>query len=66
MITAPVSLSVELTVQWERILRMVGRGIDGLRCRVSEFVHRVVVHRGDEDVRGSRSWIREDPLVHAN
>ena len=32
--------------------------------RLSHFVHRVVVHRRDEAIRGWRNWLREDPLVH--
>ena len=32
--------------------------------RPSDFIHQVVVHRRDEAIRGWRSWIREDPLVH--
>ena len=28
------------------------------------FIHRVVVHRRDEAIRGWRSWLREDLLVH--
>ena len=35
-----------------------------LHCRLSEFVHRVVVHRWDEGIRGWTNWLREDPLVH--
>ena len=32
--------------------------------RLSDFIHQVVVHRRDESIRGWRSWIREDPMVH--
>ena len=32
--------------------------------RLSDFIHRVVVHRRDEAIREWRSWIREDPMVH--
>ena len=32
--------------------------------RLSDFIHQVVVHRRDEAIRGWRSWIREDPLIH--
>ena len=50
---------------------VVGRGlgefcgvVEGVHCRVSDFTHKVVVHRRVEAVRGWRSWLREDPLVH--
>ena len=33
-------------------------------CRLSDFIHSVVVHRRDEALRGWRNWLREDPLVH--
>ena len=29
-----------------------------------DFTQRVVVHRGNEAIRGWRNWLREDPLVH--
>ena len=32
--------------------------------RLCDFIHRVVVHRRDEAIRGWRNWIREDPMVH--
>ena len=32
--------------------------------RLSDFIHRVVIHRRDAAIRGWRNWIREDPLVH--
>ena len=32
-----------------------------LHCRLSDFIHRVVVHRRDEAIRGWRNWLREDP-----
>ena len=31
---------------------------------LSDFVHRVAVHRRDEAIRGWRNWLREDPLVN--
>ena len=34
-----------------------------LHARLSEFIHRVVVHRRDEALRSWRSWLREDPFV---
>ena len=38
--------------------------VEGLHLRVSDFIHRVVVHRREEAIRGWRTWLREDPLVH--
>ena len=70
----------ELTNQWERVLavgplydlnagRSLGRGdfhrvVSDVHLRLSDFIHAVVVHRRDEAVRGCRTWIREDPVVH--
>ena len=34
-----------------------------LHCRLSEFIHRVVVMRRDEAIRSERGWLREDLLV---
>ena len=51
----------------------VGRGLGigaffdfaaGVHRRFCDFIHQVLVNRGDEAVRGRRNWIREDPLVH--
>ena len=77
--------SVELTAQWDEIIRVVPvnpitledfesarcgglgefRRVTGdLHCRLSDFIHRVVVHRSDDAIRGWRNWVREDPLVH--
>ena len=38
--------------------------VDGLHCRLSDFIHGVVVHRREEAFREWRNWLREDPLVH--
>ena len=38
--------------------------VEGLHLRFSDFIHRAVVHRREEAVRGWRNWLREDPLVH--
>ena len=51
------------------LVRGVGIGefhrvISYLHCRVSDFIHEVVVHRRNEAVRGWRNWVREDPLIH--
>ena len=35
-----------------------------VHCRLSTFIHQVVVHRRDQAIQGWRNWIREDPLVH--
>ena len=77
--------SVELPVQWDKILatgplhpvtledfRLAGVGglgefhriVCDVHRRLSEFIHRVVLHRRDEAIRGWRNWLREDPLVH--
>ena len=40
------------------------RVVGDLHCRLSDFIHRVVVHRRVEAIRGWRNWLREDPLVH--
>ena len=40
------------------------RVVGDLHCGLSDFIHRVVMHRRDEDIRGWRNWLREDPLVH--
>ena len=77
--------AVELTVQWEGILRngavylvneedllaACSRDLELFRDtagllhrRLSDFIHRVVVHRRDDAVGGWKMWIREDPLVH--
>ena len=80
-----LSRSVELAVQWDRILApgpmypvtlddlSINRGVDigaffhaasDVHRRLSDFIHEVVVHRRAEAIRGWRSWIREDRLVH--
>ena len=38
--------------------------VEGLQRRLSDFIHRVVVHRREEAIRGWWNWLREDPLVH--
>ena len=49
---------------------LAGRGgewrqeVEDLHLRLSDFIHRVVVHRREEAIRGWRDWLREDPLVH--
>ena len=37
----------------------------GLHRNLSDFIHAVVVHRREVAIRGWRSWLREDPLVHS-
>ena len=73
MILDGVSLarSVELAAQWDAILlaRVGDLGqccqvVLGLHRRLSDFIHAVVVHRREVAIRGWRSWLREDPLVH--
>ena len=38
--------------------------VQGLHCRLSDFIHGVVVHHREEAVRGWGGWLREDPFVH--
>ena len=58
-------------VAWEdfQLARSGGLGecrrvVGDLHCGLPDFIHRIVVHRGDEAIRGWRNWLREDPLVH--
>ena len=37
--------------------------VGDLHDRLSDFIHRIVVHRRDEAIRSWRGWLREDPLV---
>ena len=41
------------------------RAVVDLLCRLSDFIHRVVVRRRDEAIRGWRNWLREDPFVRS-
>ena len=52
------------------LLSVQGGGLDWFRevvgdlhDRLSDFTHRIVVHRRDEAIRSWRGWLREDPLV---
>ena len=38
--------------------------VSDVHHRLGDFIHAVVVHRRDEAVRGWRTWIREDTMVH--
>ena len=40
------------------------RLVGDLYCRLSDFIHWVVVHRRDVAITAWRSWLQEDPLVH--
>ena len=40
------------------------RLVGDLHCRLSDVIHRVVVHRRDVAITAWRNWLREDPLVH--
>ena len=40
------------------------RLVGDLYSRLTDFIHRVVVHRLDVAITAWRSWLREDPLVH--
>ena len=58
-----------LTMQDFDMARNGGLGVwlqvvEGLHCRISDFIHGVVVHRMEEAIGGWRNWLREDPLVH--
>ena len=64
--TGPVS---PVTLQDLQLARSGGLGqcrrvVGDLHCRLSDFVHRFVVHRRDEAIRGWRNWSREDPANH--
>ena len=37
--------------------------VGDLHGRLSDFIHRIVVHRRNEAIRSWRGWLREDPLV---
>ena len=42
------------------------RGVTGdLHCKLIDFIHKIVVYRREEAMRGWRNWLREDPLVHS-
>ena len=62
--------SLELTAQWDGIIRiglvhpLTVQDFDCPHLGLSDFIHRVVVHRSEEAVRGWRNWLREDPLIH--
>ena len=53
---------------WSGAVVLVSVGVwwGDLHCRLSDFNHRIVVHRRDEAIRGWRNWLREDPLVRPN
>ena len=40
------------------------QAVSDVHRRLSDFIHAVVVHRRDEEIRERRNWIREDPMVH--
>ena len=57
-------------VTMDDLLSVQGGGLDWFRevvgdlhDRLSDFIHRIVVHRRDEAIRSWRGWLREDPLV---
>ena len=58
----PVTMDDVLSVQrgglgWFREI------VGDLHARLSDFIHRIVVHRREEAIRSWRGWLREDPLV---
>ena len=54
----------DLDVVWGAGLGEFHRTVSDVHHRLSDFIHAIVVHRRDEAIRGWRSWLREDPLVH--
>ena len=54
----------DLGVVWGLGIGEFHHVVTGLHRRLSDFIHSVVVHRRDDAIRGWRSWIREDPMVH--
>ena len=57
-------------VTMDDLLRVQEGGLDwfhevvgDLHARLSDFIHRIVVHRRDEAIRSWRGWLREDPVV---
>ena len=40
------------------------RLVRDLQCRLSDFIHKVVVHRRDVVTAAWRSWLQEDRLIH--
>ena len=59
----PVTLG-DLDVVWGVGVGDFHRIVSDVHCRLSDFVHAIVVHRRDDAVGRWRNWIREDPLVH--
>ena len=60
-----------LTMQDFELARRGGLGewlqvVEELHPRLSDFIHKVVVHRREEAIREWRNWLREDPVVHPN
>ena len=58
----PVTMEDLLRVQ-EGGLGWFHEVVGDLHGRLSDFIHRVFVHRSYEAIRSWRGWLREDPLV---
>ena len=56
-------VTMDLLLVQEGGLGWIHEVVGDLRGRLSDFIHRVVVHRRDDAIRGWRGWLREDPLV---
>ena len=58
----PVTVEDLLRVQ-EGGLGWFHEVVGGLHGRLSDHIHKVVVHRRGEAIRSWRGWLSEDPLV---
>ena len=56
MVACQSHYSGGFSVGWECGLGEFRRVAGDLHCGLSDFIHRVVVHRGDEAIRGWRNW----------
>ena len=60
----PITAEVFLLAMGEEDLGQCCQVVQGLHRRLSDFIHAVVVHRREVAIRGWRSWLREETLVH--
>ena len=56
-------LFLERVWSWLGVVGACRRVMGDLHCRLSDFIHRVVVHRRDEAIRRWRNWFREGLFV---
>ena len=54
----------DLQLAWGGGVGEFRRVVGEHHCRLSDFVHRAVVHGTDEAIRGWRHRLREDPQIH--